>query len=131
MDLDFGEGVAAADAALAIAEVGRLVSKRFPMIQRLFIESRFTRVAPTLVKTGCDPAFPERRGLIVIHCANAAVPVGSAPLATGQAACPKADVRCPTDGTRATPYGHSMTHYALRITRATQLFSLIPHVGNT
>jgi divalent metal cation (Fe/Co/Zn/Cd) transporter len=47
MDLDFDEGVAAADAALAIAEVGRLVSKRFPMIQRLFIESG-------------SPALPQR-----------------------------------------------------------------------
>jgi cation diffusion facilitator family transporter len=39
MDLDFDEGTAAADAALAIAEVGRQVRERFPMIQRLFIES--------------------------------------------------------------------------------------------
>jgi hypothetical protein len=28
-----------------------------------------------LVKTGCDPAFPERQGLILIHCANTAVSV--------------------------------------------------------
>jgi cation diffusion facilitator family transporter len=47
MDLDFDEGVAAADAALAIAEVGSLVRKRFPMIQRLFIESG-------------SPALPQR-----------------------------------------------------------------------
>jgi divalent metal cation (Fe/Co/Zn/Cd) transporter len=47
MDLDFDEGVAAADAALAIGEVGRLVSKRFPTIQRLFIESG-------------SPALPQR-----------------------------------------------------------------------
>lgn len=39
MDLDFDEGTAAADAALAIAEVERQVRKRFPMIKRLFIES--------------------------------------------------------------------------------------------
>jgi cation diffusion facilitator family transporter len=39
MDLDFDEGTAAADAALAIADVERQVHKRFPMIKRLFIES--------------------------------------------------------------------------------------------
>ncbi len=39
MDLDFDEGTAAADAALAIADVERQVRKRFPMIKRLFIES--------------------------------------------------------------------------------------------
>jgi cation diffusion facilitator family transporter len=39
MDLDFDEGTAAADAALALAEVGQRVRERFPMIQRLFIES--------------------------------------------------------------------------------------------
>ncbi len=39
MDLDFDEGTAADDAALAMAEVGRRVRERFPMIQRLFIES--------------------------------------------------------------------------------------------
>jgi cation diffusion facilitator family transporter len=39
MDLDFDEGTHAADAALAVAEVGRHVRERFPMIQRLFIES--------------------------------------------------------------------------------------------
>lgn len=39
MDLDFDEGTAAADAALAIAEVERQVRARFPMIKRLFIES--------------------------------------------------------------------------------------------
>jgi cation diffusion facilitator family transporter len=39
MDLDFDDGTAAADAALAMAEVGRRVRERFPMIQRLFIES--------------------------------------------------------------------------------------------
>jgi cation diffusion facilitator family transporter len=42
MDLDFDEGTAAADAALAMAEVGRRVRERFPMIQRLFIESGST-----------------------------------------------------------------------------------------
>jgi cation diffusion facilitator family transporter len=39
MDLDFDDGTAAADAALAIAEVERQVHERFPMIKRLFIES--------------------------------------------------------------------------------------------
>ena len=39
MDLDFDEGTAADDAALAIADVERQVRKRFPMIKRLFIES--------------------------------------------------------------------------------------------
>jgi len=39
MDLDFDEGTAAADAALAIADVERQVRLRFPMIKRLFIES--------------------------------------------------------------------------------------------
>lgn len=39
MDLDFDEGTAAVDAAIAIAEVERLVRKQFPMIKRLFIES--------------------------------------------------------------------------------------------
>jgi divalent metal cation (Fe/Co/Zn/Cd) transporter len=39
MDLDFDEGTAAADAALAIADVERRVRERFPMIKRLFIES--------------------------------------------------------------------------------------------
>ena len=39
MDLDFDEGAAAADAALAIADLERQVRTRFPMIKRLFIES--------------------------------------------------------------------------------------------
>lgn len=39
MDLDFDEGTAAADAALAIANVEQRVRERFPMIRRLFIES--------------------------------------------------------------------------------------------
>jgi divalent metal cation (Fe/Co/Zn/Cd) transporter len=39
MDLDFDDGTAAADAALAIADVERQVRERFPMIKRLFIES--------------------------------------------------------------------------------------------
>jgi divalent metal cation (Fe/Co/Zn/Cd) transporter len=39
MDLDFDEGTAAADAALAVAEIEQQVRKRFPMIKRLFIES--------------------------------------------------------------------------------------------
>jgi cation diffusion facilitator family transporter len=39
MDLDFDEGTAAADAALAMADVERRVRERFPMIKRLFIES--------------------------------------------------------------------------------------------
>jgi cation diffusion facilitator family transporter len=39
MDLDFDDGTAAADAALVMAEVERRVRERYPMIQRLFIES--------------------------------------------------------------------------------------------
>jgi cation diffusion facilitator family transporter len=39
MDLDFDEGTATADAAVTLAEVGRRVRERFPMIKRLFIES--------------------------------------------------------------------------------------------
>jgi cation diffusion facilitator family transporter len=39
MDLDFDAGTAAADAALAIAEIEQQVRTRFPMIRRLFIES--------------------------------------------------------------------------------------------
>jgi cation diffusion facilitator family transporter len=39
MDLDFDVGTAAADAAIAVADVERQVRKRFPMIKRLFIES--------------------------------------------------------------------------------------------
>ena len=39
IDLDFDEGTAAADAALAIADIERQVRKRFPMIKRMFIES--------------------------------------------------------------------------------------------
>lgn len=39
MDLDFDDGAAAADAALAIADLERQVRTRFPMIKRLFIES--------------------------------------------------------------------------------------------
>jgi hypothetical protein len=61
MDLDFDEGTAAADAALAIADVERQVRKRFPMIKRLFIESgsapqqqRWSR--PDAIRTLADPA---------------------------------------------------------------------------
>lgn len=39
MDLDFDEGTAVADAALAIADLERQVRERFPVIKRLFIES--------------------------------------------------------------------------------------------
>jgi cation diffusion facilitator family transporter len=39
MDLDFDEGTAAADAAIAISDVGRQVRERYPMIRRLFIEA--------------------------------------------------------------------------------------------
>jgi hypothetical protein len=39
MDLDFDEGTAAADAALAIADIEQQVRRRFPVIKRLFIES--------------------------------------------------------------------------------------------
>jgi hypothetical protein len=39
MDLDFDEGTAAAEAAVAFANVERQVRGRFPMIKRLFIES--------------------------------------------------------------------------------------------
>jgi cation diffusion facilitator family transporter len=51
MDLDFDDGVAAADAALAMAEVERCVRLRFPMIQRLFIESG----SPTLPQRWSRP----------------------------------------------------------------------------
>jgi len=39
MDLDFDDGTAAADAALAIATVKQQVHERYPMIKRLFIEA--------------------------------------------------------------------------------------------
>jgi hypothetical protein len=39
MDLDFDEGTAVADAAIAMDEVQRRVRQRFPMIKRLFFES--------------------------------------------------------------------------------------------
>lgn len=39
MDLDFDEGTATSDAALAIAAIERQVRDRFPMIKRLFIEA--------------------------------------------------------------------------------------------
>ena len=39
MDLDFDDGTAAADAAVAIAAVERQVRERYPMIKRLFIEA--------------------------------------------------------------------------------------------
>ncbi len=39
MDLDFDEGTAAAEAALAISDVEQQVRQPFPMIKRLFIES--------------------------------------------------------------------------------------------
>ena len=39
MDLDFDEGTAAADAAIAIARVEQQVRQRYPMIKRLFIEA--------------------------------------------------------------------------------------------
>jgi cation diffusion facilitator family transporter len=55
MDLDFDEGTAAADAALAIAEVERQVRKRFPMIKRLFIESGS---APLLQRWSRPDAVP-------------------------------------------------------------------------
>ena len=42
MDLDFGEGTAAADAATAISDVERQVRERYPMIRRLFIEAGAT-----------------------------------------------------------------------------------------
>ncbi len=60
MDLDFDEGTAAADAALAIADVERQVRERFPMIKRLFIESgsapllqRWSR--PDAIRMPADP----------------------------------------------------------------------------
>jgi cation diffusion facilitator family transporter len=39
MDLDFDEGTAAADAAIAISAVEKQVRERYPMIKRLFIEA--------------------------------------------------------------------------------------------
>lgn len=61
MDLDFDEGTAAADAALAIADVERQVRQRFPMIQRLFIESGSAPLAqrwsrPDAIRTPADAA---------------------------------------------------------------------------
>ena len=47
LDLDFDEGTTAVDATVAVAEVGRRVRERFPVIQRLFIESG-------------SPALPQR-----------------------------------------------------------------------
>jgi cation diffusion facilitator family transporter len=64
MDLDFDEGTAAAEAALAIADVERQVRERFPMIKRLFIESgaaplrqRWSR--PDAVHIAGDPPAPD------------------------------------------------------------------------
>jgi cation diffusion facilitator family transporter len=61
VDLDFDEGTATADAALAMAEVGQRVRDRFPMIQRIFIESgspavpqRWSR--PDAIRTPPDTA---------------------------------------------------------------------------
>jgi hypothetical protein len=48
MDLAFDAGTAAADAALAIADIERQVRARFPMIRRLFVEA------------GSGPALQER-----------------------------------------------------------------------
>jgi hypothetical protein len=50
MDLDFDEGTAVADAALALAEVEHQVRERVPMIQRPFIG--FTSKAAALVASG-------------------------------------------------------------------------------
>jgi len=63
MDLDFDEGTAAADAALAMTEVERRVRQRFPMIKRLFIEpgsaavpQRWSR--PDAIRTPRDATAP-------------------------------------------------------------------------
>jgi cation diffusion facilitator family transporter len=65
MDLDFDEGTAAADAALAIAEVERQVRQHYPMIKRLFIESgsapqlqRWSR--PDAIRSQSEPAAAPR-----------------------------------------------------------------------
>ena len=60
MDLDFDEGTAAADAAVAISEVERQVRGRFPMIKRLFIEAGSAPVSqrwsrPDAVRVAGDP----------------------------------------------------------------------------
>jgi cation diffusion facilitator family transporter len=69
MDLDFDEGTAAAEAAMAIADVERQVRQRFPMIKRLFIESgtvplqqRWSRpdAIRTLAEAAAAPEVPAR-----------------------------------------------------------------------
>jgi cation diffusion facilitator family transporter len=59
MDLDFDEGTATSDAAVAIAAIERQVRERFPMIKRLFIEAgsaplhqRWSR--PDAIRSGGD-----------------------------------------------------------------------------
>jgi len=63
MDLDFDEGTAAADAALAIADVERQVRKRFPMIRRLFIESGSAPLLQRWSRPDAIRASPEAIGL--------------------------------------------------------------------
>jgi len=60
IDLDFDEGTATADAALAIADLEAQVRTQFPMIRRLFIEAgaapaqqRWSR--PDAIRTRTDP----------------------------------------------------------------------------
>jgi cation diffusion facilitator family transporter len=70
MDLDFDEGTAAADAALALAEVQRRVRERFPMIQRLFIESASPALPQRWSRPDAIRTLPEATDLI-------AAPAGS------------------------------------------------------
>jgi hypothetical protein len=62
MDLDFDEGTAAADAALAIAEVERQVRQRFPMIKRLFIESGSAPLKQRWSRPDAIRALPDAMG---------------------------------------------------------------------
>jgi cation diffusion facilitator family transporter len=64
MDLDFDEGTAAADAALAIADVERQVRKRFPMIKRLFIESGSAPLLQRWSRPDAIRAPPEAIGVL-------------------------------------------------------------------
>ncbi|MDH4391076.1 MAG: cation diffusion facilitator family transporter [Aquabacterium sp.] len=88
MDLDFDAGTAAADAALAMAEVERHVRERYPMIKRLFIESG-------------SPAQPQRwsrpdaiRTLPDVPAASAVAPAGESPASSLTTAA-----RCGAPGT--------------------------------
>jgi hypothetical protein len=74
MDLGFDEGTAAADAALAIADLERQVRKRFPMIKRLFNESgsaplqqRWSRPdAIRMLAEQTNPGAPKPRSALML-----------------------------------------------------------------